>query len=166
MGVFKVEPAAFQTAKERFNFPALGIVIQGGLRGLGGDEDEIVILDPHPKDEDGHAPHPSGLRKKPRVANPAVLKKPIRRDFTAAAGIRDKRIAFDPNAKPNPLPLEKFDPVCPNKLAVCGKTANPLGAKRDQKMFEQANPFERIRIAPLIQQDPQKRNCDPLIGDR
>lgn len=126
MGVFEVEPAAFQTAKERFNLPALCIVIQRGVRGLGGEEDEIVIPDPHPNDEDGHAPHTSWLRKDPSFSNPSVPKKPIRRHLIAAAGIRDAGIAFDTDAKPDPLPPEKFDPVSANKLAVSGETLNAV----------------------------------------
>lgn len=33
-------------------------------------------------------------------------------------------------------------------------------------MFEETNPFEGMRHAALVQQDPQERNRDPLIGDR
>ena len=127
--VFEIEPATFQTAKQGFNLPSLGRVIQRRFRGIRRDQDQQIIFDPHADDEHGHAPDASRPKQKSGFPHRTVLKKAERGHLTGAAGIGHARIPFDPNAKPDALPFEKFDPVGPDKFAVSRQTLNPLMPK-------------------------------------
>lgn len=163
--VFKREPTTFQAAKEGFNLPTMSIVLQRRLRGLVGDQDEIVIFDPHPENEQRHAPDPSRLREQSGFADPAVLKKPEGGHFTGATGVGHAHIAFDTNTKSNPLPFEKFHPVRPDKVAVRRETLNSFMAERTEKMLEERDPFERVGIATFVQEHPQERDGNTVIGN-
>jgi hypothetical protein len=165
VGVFELETAAFQASKEGFNFPSAGIIIQRRLWGLIGDENEIVIFDAHANDEDGHAPYASRLRQQAGLPDTGVLKKPESGQVTGATGIGHEGVTFDPDAKPNPLPFEKFHPVRADKLPVSRETLDPVSAELTEKMLEQGDPFEGVGIAAFVQEYPQERDSNAIIGD-
>src|SRR5205085_551987 len=161
---FKPEAATLQTAKQRFNLPALRIIAKRLLAILRGDHNQILAtFEPHPRHKQFQPPDQSGFLKAQGLIDGLLAKQsPCR--YHLSAPVRHLGILANPDTKRDMVGLQPLEPSFANKLAVGAQIQDRIDAKQGNKLSQDGLALGGVGIAFLLQDRPQHRNGYALVN--
>src|SRR6266545_2995313 len=165
MRLFKPKAATLQTAKQRFDFPALRIIANRLLGLLRCDHNQILATgQPHPRYKQLQPPDQSGFLKAQGLIDGLPSKQsPCRHHLSASIGYFC--ILANTDTEVDVVSHQPLEPNFADKLTVCAQIQDRTGTKQGDKLSYNGLALSRVGIAFLLQDRPQHRDGDALINN-
>src|SRR5947209_12247020 len=163
--LFQAEAATLQTAEERFHFPPLRIISNGGLRRTLRDDDHVLTF------WQTHAAHVPALSPDEACTGErcrgieAAMPEQLPGLHCAPAGVGDQGVRAHPDAAGDAFAPQIREAHFADKLAVSTQVSNSTESEQAPELVEQSAPLRGRGAALLLNDHPQKREGRPLISN-
>ena len=163
--LLQAEASGFKRAKERFNLPSTGVLLDRVLAQRRGDKDQVLTAPQVATAEVPLlAPHSAWLGDDQRLIDTRRAEELPDRDKLAPS-VRHLKVLPHAEVEVNPVLSQPGEPLDADKFPVGQQAGDLVFAEQVKEDFHNRDPFVGVRVAGFRQDEPDDRVGNPLVDD-